>query len=135
MLAKALKRVRNTAALERDKPKAERAAIEILEPEEAKAALAALQGHYLWPIAFLALHTGMRRGELLGLQWADVGLDKAEIRVTRSLEQTKAGLRLKAPKTASGSRTIAIDADVVDMLRKHKLETQQQRMACGGAGS
>ena len=37
----------DTAALERDKPKAERAAIIILEPEEAKAALAALEGHYL----------------------------------------------------------------------------------------
>ena len=39
----------------------------------------------------------MRRGELLGLQWGDVDLDKATLKVERSLEETKAGLRLKPP--------------------------------------
>jgi integrase len=39
----------------------------------------------------------MRRGELLGLQWGDVDLDKATLKVERSLEETKAGFRLKPP--------------------------------------
>src|SRR4051812_47216001 len=44
----------------------------------------------------------MRRGELLALRWADVDLDGGMIRVERSVEQTKAGLRFKSPKTKNG---------------------------------
>ena len=58
------------------------------------------------PIVVLALATGMRRGELLGLQWGDIDLDAATLRVERSLEETSAGLRLKSPKTKSGRRNI-----------------------------
>ncbi len=67
VLAKALKRIKNTAALERERPRAKRSPVEILEPDDAKGALASIEGHYLWAISFLALRTGMRRGELL---WA-----------------------------------------------------------------
>ena len=134
VLAKALKRIKNTVALERERPRAKRVPVEILEPNDAKAALASLQGHYLWPISFLALRTGMRRGELCGLPWRNVNLEVATVRVEGSLEQTKAGLRLKEPKTESGKRTITIDADTVDMLRKLKIETSEQRLACGVGG-
>ena len=134
VLCKALKRIKNTAALEREKPKAKRKPVEILEPDDAKAALASLEGHYLWPIAFLALRSGMRRGELCGLRWRNLNLDAATVCIEGSLEQTRAGLRLKEPKTESGKRTITIDADTVDMLRKHKVETLEQRIACGMGG-
>src|SRR5262245_28192543 len=77
VLAKALKRVKNLGALERERPRAKHTPVEILEPAEATVALASLEGHYLWPIAFLALRTGMRRGELLGLPWRNVNLDAA----------------------------------------------------------
>jgi integrase len=49
-------------------------------------------------IVAVALGTGMRRGELCGLAWGAVNLEKREIRV----EQTRAGLRFKAPKTNRG---------------------------------
>ena len=134
VLCKALKRIKNTAALEREKLKAKRKPVEILEPNDAKAALASLEGRYLWPIAFLALRSGMRRGELCGLYWRNLNLDAATVCIEGSLEQTKAGLRLKEPKTESGKRTITIDADTVDMLRKLKVETGEQRLACGIGG-
>ena len=76
----------------------------------------------------------MRRGELCGLYWRNLNLDVATVRIEASLEQTKAGLRLKEPKTESGKRTITIDADTVDMLRKLKVETGEQRLACGMGG-
>jgi integrase len=134
VLCKALKRIKNTAALEREKPRAKRQPIEILEPDDAKAALTSLEGHYLWPIAFLALRSGMRRGEICGLCWHDLNLEAATVRIEGSLEQTKAGLRLKEPKTERGKRTITIDPETVDMLRKHKVETLEQRMTCGMGG-
>jgi integrase len=134
VLTKALRRVKNSAALEREKPRAKHVPIQILEPEEAKSVLARLEGHYLWPIVFTALHTGMRRGELLALCWRNVNLDAGTVHVAASLEQTKAGLRPKEPKTKSGTRTITINADTIAIMRKHKLEAMQQRMASGIGG-
>jgi len=72
---------------------------EILEPEQIEPVLDALKGHKLYPIVALAIYTGMRRGELLALQWDDVDLDAGTVTVRRSLEQTAAGIRIKEPKT------------------------------------
>jgi integrase len=49
-------------------PKADQTEIQILSPEQIAEVLTKLEGHGLYPIAALALATGMRRGELLGLQ-------------------------------------------------------------------
>jgi integrase len=112
-------------------PKVEDAELEILEPEQVSAVLAALSGHSLYPIVALALATGMRRGELLGLQWGDIDLDGDGLRVERSLEETKAGLRLKPPKSKRGRRNIKLPAPTVDMLRAHKVAQMQLRFELG----
>ena len=62
-------------------PKVEETELEILESDKAAAVIAKLEGHSLFPIVSLALNTGMRRGELLGLQWGDVDLDAGTLRV------------------------------------------------------
>ena len=48
--------------------------------------LASLESHTLFPIVSLALATGMRRGELCGLQWGDIDLDASTLRIKRSVE-------------------------------------------------
>jgi integrase len=92
-----------------------------------------LEGHSIYPIVALALGTGMRRGELLALQWGDVDLDGAPptLQVERSLEETKAGLRLKAPKTKRGRRSIVLAPATVSVLRAHKAEQMRFRLAVG----
>ncbi len=60
-----------------------------------------------WPP--VALATGMRRGKILALRWRNVDLDRAAVRVVESLEQTKAALRFKAPKTDK-ARAITLPA-------------------------
>jgi integrase len=62
----------------------------------------------LYSIVGLDLATGLRRGELLALAWYNVYLEAATLRVERSLEQTKAGLAFKKPKTKHGRRTISL---------------------------
>jgi integrase len=74
----------------------------------------------LHPIVSLAVATGMRRGELLALRWSDVDLSAASLKVERSLEETKAGLRFKSPKTKHGRRTITLPVSAVEMLRDHR---------------
>jgi integrase len=71
--------------------------------------------------------TGMRRGELLGLQWGDIDLDAATLCVERAVEETKARLRLKPPKTKRGRRNISLPAEG-RVLRAHKVKTLELRV-------
>lgn len=112
-------------------PRVATAEIEILSPAQIKVVFAKLEGRSLLPIVSTALGTGMRRGELLALRWQDVNLERAQIRVERSLEQTTGHLRFKSPKTKHGRRTIALPAYVVAELRVHWKAQQEQRLALG----
>jgi integrase len=112
-------------------PKVDRVEIEILTAEQINAVLARLADHSLLPIVAMALGTGMRRGELCGLAWGTVDLDKATVRVERSMEQTRAGLRFKPPKTNSGRRTISLAQGTVAMLREHRARQMELRLKLG----
>lgn len=112
-------------------PKVEAEEVEALSSEQMAAVLTALAGHALYAIAATALGTGLRRGELLALRWGDVDLDGATVRVERSLEETKAGLAFKAPKTKHGRRTVSLSSTVVDALRAHKVKQLETRMLLG----
>lgn len=105
--------------------------IEIIREDEIKAVLKKLRGRSMYPIAATGLATGMRRGELLALRWQDVDLDGGKIRIERSLEQTKAGLRFKSPKTKHGRRTISINLSTVSDLRAHLKGQNETRLALG----
>ena len=96
--------------------------------------LAKLRGRALYPIVALALATGLRRGELLALGWDDIDLDGGKLRVEHSLEQTKAGLHFKAPKTRHGRRN-RCPLDQCRELRAHRKAQQEQRLASGSASS
>ena len=112
-------------------PKVEEEEVEILSGPQIADVLAKLNGHALFPIVALGLGTGMRRGGLLGLQWGDVDLDGASLRVERSVEETKAGLRVKPPKTKQGRRSISLPASAVDALRSHRKAQLETRLALG----
>jgi integrase len=88
----------------------------------------------LHPIASLALATGLRRGELLALEWGDIDLERAVLRVERSLEETKAGLRIKPPKTKRGRRNLTLPLEAVTMLREHRGQQRELRLALGQGG-
>jgi integrase len=91
-----------------------------------------LRGHPLYMLASLALATGMRRNEMLALRWRDVDLDAGRLTIEQSLEQTRAhGIRIKAPKTRKGRRTISLPAHTVAELREHWRAQQEQRLALG----
>ena len=105
--------------------------IEIVSDAEIRRVLDHLRDrdHQLHTIAFLALGTGMRRGELLALRWRDIGGDK--IKVERSLEQTRAGLRFKSPKTKRSRRSVSIPSEVSAELRAYKMAQLEYRLSIG----
>jgi integrase len=82
----------------------------------------------------LALICGMRRGELLGLKWDDIDLDRGTLSVRRTLSRGSGGTwHLTEPKTASGRRQIALPESCVAALRMHRLRQLERRMALGPA--
>src|SRR5207248_2094184 len=81
----------------------------VLSPAQAKALLSAARGHVAYPLAAVALGTGIRQGELLGLGWEHVDLDGATLSVRRQLTRTKAsGFALRKVKTRASRRTLCL---------------------------
>ena len=88
--------------------------------------------HYLAALWRLALLTGMRRGELLGLTWEDIDLERGMLAVRRTMSRGSGGnWVLGQPKTASGWRAIALPESCVASLRKHRAKQNEQRLRLG----
>ena len=78
------------------------------------------------------LLTGMRRGELCGLEWSDIDLENGTITIARSLTAVrKVGLVLKEPKTESSKRVIAISDKLIAVLTEYKAWYEEYRVMCG----
>ncbi len=127
--------VRNVADAA-DPPKAsasQRVEMKTWSAEELRAFLAGVSGDRLEAAFVLAATTGMRRGEALGLRWADVDLERPSLAVRQSLGAVAYRLELSAPKTARGERVIPLDATTVAALRSHRRRQLEERLAWGEA--
>jgi integrase len=99
--------------------------------QEARRFLQGIKDDPLRALWTLALTTGMRRGELLGLKWTDVDLESARLSVRRSLAVVDGGPVESEPKTRRGRRSISLDESTVALLRQHRAEQAAQRLALG----
>jgi integrase len=111
-------------------PKVRAPEMVIVEAAEIELTFARLEGHRLYPIALLAFSTGARRGELLALRWSDIDLEVSTVKIVRSVEETREGLRIKLTKTGA-SRIISLPADAVVVLRDHRRGQSEQRFRLG----
>ncbi len=78
----------------------------------------------------LALYGQLRRGEMVGLDWKNVEGNTVKV-VQSAIYVPGEGIKLKAPKTASGVRSVVIPRPVVDALRRWKAEQSAQHIALG----
>ena len=79
----------------------------------------------------ISFHTGMRRGEVLALQWEDIDLDNNIIHVRHSLIKKEGIFELSSPKTESSIRDISIGNTLVKILKAHKLKQKENKLKYG----
>jgi integrase len=94
-----------------------------LSPEEARKLIEAVRGDTLEALYVLAVHTGMRQGELLALKWEDVNLNEGVIRIRRTLMRSGGRIALGETKTRGSRRPVHLTGAAVEALRGH-LERQ-----------
>ncbi|MTI60193.1 MAG: site-specific integrase [Firmicutes bacterium] len=87
--------------------------------------LNAAKEYKFYPLFYLALNTGMRQGELLGLQWKDIDFNNKLVEVKRQIVRTDKGLIYKKVKTDSGNRVIPVTDEVISFLEEHKTEQEE----------
>ena len=103
--------------------------------EEVNRFLEEAKKEWLFPLFFVAVATGLRRGELLGLKWGDVDLDQGLLSVSRTVQRTNAGLIVREQtKTDHSRRTVSISPATVEILKKHR-KTQEERLKILGKKS
>jgi integrase len=102
-----------------------------LTADEARAVLRAAQPDRLYALYAVALAVGLRRGEALGLRWADVDLAGSMLYVREAVHRVNGSLTIGPVKTADSERVVALPAPLVQALRQHKEAQAAERERAG----
>lgn len=116
-------------------PKATKADIYVLSEEEVERLLQCAKEMSLYPLFLMALFLGMRRGELLGLKWADIDFNEATLHIQRTLSYKKnpetgqCEFIVGPPKTASSKRVLHLPKDIVKVLADYREQQSKTQAA------
>jgi integrase len=113
-----------------DPPRVPVRTMQTYDLEQTVELIEAMRGTRMLVPTLLAVLCGLRRGEIAALRWRNVDLTAGQIAVVESAEQTKAGIRYKAPKN-DRSRTVALSATMIEELRRHRLAQVQELLKLG----
>ena len=116
-------------------PRVERKEIMPLDANDIAEFTNAIKGNRYETVFLVMLFTGMRRGEACGLTWDCINLDKGTIRINKQLQNVPGHpgeWRLASTKNRKG-RTILVPPTIVNLLRKHRLQQNEHRLAAGAA--
>jgi integrase len=102
-----------------------------LSATDARKVLKAAAQDRLFALYVVALYLGLRRGELLGLRWADVDLEIGRLEVVQTLQRVDGRLQFVRPKTRRSERTIPLPPVVISALREHRARQAKERLAAG----
>jgi integrase len=111
-------------------PKVQRTEAKALAPEQMQRLYDACRDDWTFTFIETALATGARRGELLALEWTDIDWLTANVMVSKSIEQTAAGLRVKRPKNGK-VRKFRIGPRAIAALRFRQEQQAEPRRLLG----
>ena len=106
-------------------PKLMKKEMKTLEPEQVQAYLKAADARGLLPMFFLELTTGMRKSELVALQWSDVDWKQKTISVSKQAYKIDGKMTVMPPKTANSVRKIALSEETLAMLKQQQKEDEE----------
>jgi integrase len=113
-------------------PKKPAIEMNILNESQVSQLLVAAKGHRLEALFHLALVTGARQMELLGLKWSDLDWVKQSLKVERQLIRPDGdGISFSPPKTHYDWRVITLGVKTIEVLRKHYERQGEERLATG----
>ena len=132
--AKRIKLVGSNVCDEVELPGHRQDEVRVLSPEQAQVFLQKVREHRLEGLTTLALAVGLRRGEILGLRWQDIDLEKGRLHVRRTLVYLAYhGFQEGAPKTETSKRKIVLPQFVVEALKRHRTLQREARLKMGAA--
>ena len=103
--------------------------MQVLTREEIQRFLIQAKAEGYFELFLLELTTGLRRGELLALQWDDLNLETGELQITKQVYRTKEnGLLISQPKTKSSIRTVSLPQPLLAILKEYKEGVNSQWM-------
>jgi integrase len=114
-----------------DPPRSEKHEAQFLTVEQARALLMSVSNDRLGCLYTLALHSGLRQGELLGLTWDCVDLDIATLTVCKSLQRVDGRLQYVEPKSKSSRRTVQLTRVAIAALHTHRKRQLAERLLAG----
>jgi integrase len=118
-----------------DKPKRKRKQVNTWSIEECNRFLEYAKKDskpHFYILYLLAIYTGMRRGEILGLKWTDVNFEQKKISVSRTLYYTKEnGIFEQSTKNEGSVRVISISDFVINELKKHRIWQMERKLQFG----
>jgi len=94
--------------------------MQVLTKEELQRFLVQAKEDGYYELFLLELGTGMRRGELMGLQWDDLNFQTGELHIVRQACAVNGKIEISVPKTKSSIRTVVLPPSLVEVLRKYK---------------
>ena len=106
-------------------PKQEKREMKTLEPEQVQAYLKAADARGLLPMFFLELTTGMRKSELVALQWSDANWKERTISVSKQAYKLDGKMTVMPPKTANSVRKIALSEETLAMLKQQQKDNEE----------
>jgi integrase len=112
-------------------PRPRRPEIKPLNREQVRTLFNAVGGHRLKALYIVAVTAGLRQGELLGLQWDDVDLERGMLQVRRTLSEARSGRIFEAPKSGRG-RQIRLTQKATTALRAHRKRQLEERIGKAG---
>ncbi|MDP9363206.1 MAG: site-specific integrase [Chloroflexota bacterium] len=99
--------------------------------EETRTFLAAAEADALHPLWSVAATTGLRRGELLGVRWRDLDLDRRTLTVRQCVVLWRGAPMIQHPKSAASRRTVKLLPETAVALRSHRLRQTERRWRAG----
>ncbi len=112
-------------------PRVEQKEMKTWSTEQAREFIGFIRGDRLEALWILMLTSGMRRGELIGLKWADIDLDAGRLAVRRARVAVGYQVVWSSPKTVKSARVIALDTATCDVLRAHRARQDDEKVLVG----